>query len=90
MHDELVHVRVSGEVNDRVARREVELDVLHRQVLQQIRELVGPCVRPLVDAEHFVPVALQAQCQVRADLPRRAGDEDAHQREATRNVSFSG
>jgi hypothetical protein len=38
----IVYLRVRGEVDDRVARREVELDVLHRQVLQQVRKLLRP------------------------------------------------
>ena len=86
--DELVHLRVRGEVDDEVdlgvldavdAARERR--VMAGEILEQRREGVAdPGVRPLVDAEDLVAVREQAQREVRADLAGRAGDEDAHGR----------
>ena len=84
--DELVHLRVRGEVDDQVDLRVLDAvdaarkrRVVAGEVLQERRERVAdPRVRPLVDAEHLVPVGEQPQREVRADLAGRAGDEDAH------------
>src|SRR3954447_15716673 len=46
-----------------------------RQVLQEITEVLRPVVHALVDAEDLVPVALQAQREVGADLAAGAGDD---------------
>ena len=82
---ELVHLRVRGEMDDEVDLRVLdaadaaaERRVVAGEVLEQRREGVGPRVLALVDAEHVVPVGEQAQAEVRADLARGAGDQDAH------------
>src|ERR687888_2254103 len=83
---ELVHLRVGGEVHDEVDLRILdaadsvrERRIVAGEILQQVAELVRPGVQALVDAEHLVPVALEARRKVRPDLAARAGDEDAHQ-----------
>jgi hypothetical protein len=48
------------------------------EILKQVAELVRPRVLALVDAEDLVAVAPQAEREVRADLPRGAGDQDSH------------
>ncbi len=80
-----MHLRVGGEVDDEVDLG--PLDAVHAapegrivpgEVLQQRVEVGRPGVRPLVDAEYPVTLLEQLQGQVRADLARRAGDENAH------------
>jgi hypothetical protein len=48
------------------------------EVLQEVGEAVGPGVEPLVHPEDEVPLVEQAQGEVGADLPARAGYEYAH------------
>src|SRR4029078_5130128 len=61
-----------------------ERRVVAREVLKQRRERFCPRVLSLVDAEHSVPVGEQPQGEVRADLARGAGDQDAHASSVTR------
>ncbi len=75
--DELVHLRVRRQVHHEIGLRVLdpvdparEGRVVPGEVLEQVRERVGPGVEPLVDPEHVVAGALEAQGQVRADLPR--------------------
>ena len=63
--DELVHLRVRGEMDDDVDLRVLdavdpagERRVVAREVLQQVAEVVGPRVLALVDAEDLVAVLL--------------------------------
>ncbi len=65
--DELVHLRVRGQVHDDVDLRvldaadaAVERRVVAGEILQQRRERVGPRVLALVDAEDLVAVAQAA------------------------------
>src|SRR5262249_34940643 len=88
--DELMHLRVRGEVHDEVdvgvldaADTVRERRVVPGKVLKQVAELVRPGVQALVDAEHVVAVGEEAQREVRADLSRRTGDEDPHAATAT-------
>jgi len=84
--DELMHLRVCREVNDEVDLRVLdavdpatECRVVPGEVLEQRRKRISePRVRPLVDAEDLMAVALEVQREVGADLAGRAGDEDAH------------
>src|SRR5512133_1265651 len=77
---QLVHLCVGGEVDDHVRRRIVVAEAAREgQVLEQVAEVVRPRVQALVDAEDLVAVLVQAQGEVRPDLPARAGDENAHQ-----------
>src|SRR5262249_49588567 len=55
-----------------------ESRVVAGEILEQVREPVGPRVLPLVDSEHLVTVALEPQRQVGPDLTGRACDEDLH------------
>ena len=82
---ELVHLRVGRQMHDEIrlgvldpvdAAR--ERCIVPREVLEEVAEVVRPGVLPLVDAEDLMAVSLQALREVRADLARRAGDEDAH------------
>ncbi len=83
--DELMHLGVRGEVDDDVRSRVFDASdaafhggVMPREVLQQVAEVVRPGVQPLVDAEDVVAVGEEAEREVGADLPTRAGDEHAH------------
>ena len=83
--DELVHLRVRGQVHHGVDLRVLDpadpagkRRIVAGEILQQGREGVGPRVEPLVDAEDVVAVTLQPKRKVGADLARRAGDEDPH------------
>jgi hypothetical protein len=87
--DELMHLCVRGEMDDDVDPRVLDAAdpsregrVVAREVLEQRRELVGPRVHALVDAEHVVAVALEADTEVRADLAGGARDQDAHERQS--------
>ena len=73
--DELVHLRVRGQMHDDIGARILdaadaarERRVMAGQILEQRRERVRPAVLALVDAEDLVPVAQQPQPQVGADL----------------------
>ena len=83
--DELVHLGVGGEVDDHVGGRVLDSTdaALHRgvvpgEVLQQVAEVVRPRVQALVDAEDIVALGEEPEREIGADLPARAGDEDAH------------
>src|SRR5215218_9224206 len=72
--DELVHLRVRGEVDDEVddgvldaADPARERRVMPGKVLQQVRKLIRPRVLSLVDAEDGVAVRLKTEREVGAD-----------------------
>ena len=74
--NELMHLRVRGEVDDEVDLRifdavdpSAERRVVAGEVLEQVSELVRPRVLALVDTEDLVAVALQPQREIRTDLP---------------------
>ncbi len=82
---ELVHLGVRGEVHDEVCLRVLDAvdparvgRVVACEVLEQVRERVRPRVEALVDPEDLMASLQQPEREVRADLPRGAGDEDAH------------
>src|SRR5512141_2592699 len=85
---ELLDLRLSSELNYHTAPRLVNAAdargirrIVAAQVLEQILEVVGPRVRPLVDSEHFVAVSCEPQCQVGSNLTARSGDDYAHARQ---------
>src|SRR5205085_4616596 len=87
---ELMHLRVRGEVDDEVDVRVLdaadaagERRIVPGEILEEIAEHVRPRVQALVDAKDVVAVRDQPQREVRADLPRRAGDENPHAAAAT-------
>ena len=84
LRDELVHLRVRRQMDDDVdlgvrdaADPVREGRVLAGQILEQVAEVVRPGVHALVDAEDLVAVGQQPEREVGADLPGRAGDQDA-------------
>jgi hypothetical protein len=85
LSDELVHFRMRGEMNDQVDVGVLdavdpawERCVVSREVLEQVAKLAGPRVLALVDTEDLVPVPLQPEREIRADLTRRSREQDLH------------
>ena len=46
------------------------------EILEEVRELLGPGVLPLVDPEHLVPIAPKPEGEVRADLAGGSGEQN--------------
>ena len=90
--DELVHLRMCGEVDDEIDLRvldavdaTVERGVLAGQVLEQRVEVLRPRIGALVDPEYRVSFAQETEGQVRADLPGRAGEKHPHRLKPARD-----
>ena len=81
--DELVHLRVRGQVHDDVGLRVLdavdpagERCVVSGEVLEQVPEFVRPGVLALVDAEDLMAFLLQSVREIRPDLSGGPGEQD--------------